>query len=182
MEFLRAELNAYATSGSSGGAGDVAQLSWVSPFEGAGGTPPPIGLTVFAVEEERTLKTSVRTRVDGDVHYLPEPPLFLNLHMLVAGYAQEYGTALDNLSTAIAYFQSHAAFVRGQYPQLPADVDRIVVEMRGLDYEQQSYIWGLLGGRYLPSAAYRIRVLRVQSARVEGIASPVTGVGTETPR
>jgi hypothetical protein len=53
--------------------------------------------------------------------------------------------------------------------------------MVNLGFEELSNLWNVLGGTYLPSAVYKVRLLRVQAA--EAIKAPeITTVGLQLVR
>src|SRR3954447_11524242 len=83
----------------------------------SGGSTPGLSrgstvLSVVNVLEERTLKNGpshIRDEVAMRVRY-ENPPVFLNLAILVTATHTGYGDALLALSRAILFFQSHPVF------------------------------------------------------------------------
>ena len=53
------------------------------------------------------------------------------------------------------------------------EIERLVVELYSLNLEQQNHLWGYLGGKYLPSVVYKVRLVRIQEDAVRGEARPI---------
>lgn len=89
------------------------------------------------------------------------PPLFLNLYVMVAANftGKHYADGLRLLSLSIAFFHNKAVFDRSNTPELDPAIDKLVLDIKNLTPHEMSNVWGLLGGRYLPSVLYRIRVV-----------------------
>ncbi len=88
-------------------------------------------------------------------------PLYLNLYvMLAANYAgANYAEALKFISKAIGFFQMQPVFDRQSSPDLDPRIERLVLDIENLNIQDLSNLWGLLGGKYLPSVYYRIRMI-----------------------
>lgn len=87
-------------------------------------------------------------------------PLFFNIHLMVAANfdAERYDEALKRLSLAMLYFQGHTLFNAQNTPEMSGSgLDRLTVEVETLDMTTTSHLWGILGGRYVPSVLYRVR-------------------------
>ena len=56
-------------------------------------------------------------------------------------------------------------------------IEKLIVEMISLTFEQQNHMWGTLGAKYLPSVLYKVRMLVVQRS-AEAPASLVSEVQT----
>lgn len=130
-------------------------------------------VSLVNLEEEIALKnTSHYTRVNGTVHY-KEPPVYVNLFLLFAFDFSNYGTSLLRLSETIELFQSKPVFsAENDVPgnPFPPGLDRLTFSLFNLNFEQLNHLWGVLGGAYLPSVLYKIRLVKVQ--RDESIEGP----------
>ena len=113
------------------------------------------------------------------------PPLYLNIYLVLGMYYQSsqlrYG--LDLLTTAISILQGQPSWNRDNTPELPPNVDRLIFEMTSLDFHELSHIWGHLGGKYLPSVVYKMRMIIVDDGvitRVTPVISEVQSSGTSS--
>ena len=88
-------------------------------------------------------------------------PLYLNLYvMLAANFSgNNYAEALKFISKAISFFQVHSIFDRHTSSDMDSRIDRLILDIENLNIQDLSNIWGLLGGKYLPSAYYRVRMI-----------------------
>ena len=122
-----------------------------------------VGMMISNIEEERIFKTQVQKqrRVDNDVE-VANPEIKLNLYILVAANpgsnAGFYDAALKRLSEVITYFQGTSVFDKTDYPDLDP-IEYLVVELHSLSFEQQNQLWASLGGKYMPSVIYKVRLV-----------------------
>lgn len=130
-------------------------------------------ISVVNVQEETALKnTSHFVRQNNTTRY-QQPPVYLNLYMLVAFDFGDYDTSLMRLTQAIELFQAKPLFSTendSASNPFPSALERLVFDFHNLNVEQLNHFWGILGGSYLPSVLYKVRVIKVQ--RDESIAAP----------
>ena len=114
-------------------------------------------LSLVNVEEDRVskqqenyVKSIVSTRYKN-------PPLFLNLYMLVSVNRNNYGQSLSWLSHILQFFQFQNVFTPITHPSLDSRILKLIVELHSLNFEQINHLWSTLGGKYLPSVMYKIR-------------------------
>jgi hypothetical protein len=174
LKFLVKELNSYLLlrTGSTFGEADVCKL--VSDDGKWAVTEDRIGVALINVEEERIVRSQLpeATYVNGRNVVLP-PALKLNLHLLFAAYFKHYDEALRYLSYVLTYFQSHPVFTPDQYPGLDARIEKLVPELQSLNYEQLNQVWAFIGGKQLPSAIYKLRMVALQDAG-QTIQTPIS--------
>jgi Pvc16 N-terminal domain len=89
----------------------------------------------------------------------PGSRLNLNLSMLVAARSRDYAAGLGHLSRVLGFFHAHPVFSRAQYPALGEAVEMVEVTLEPLDYEQLDHVWAFVGGKQVPSAVYRVRLI-----------------------
>ena len=127
-------------------------------------------ISLVNVEEEKTLKNShivkTTTLPNGDVTVSKQrAPIYLNLYVLFAVNLRRYEDALDYLSRIIIFFQKQNVFEGQSYPELSAvNIERMVFDLYSLRFEELNQMWGVLGGKYVPSVLYRIRLIALQDA------------------
>lgn len=140
-------------------------------------------ISLVNIEEESTLKNSkhyVKNPLTNGVEYL-QPPVYLNLYLLFAATlpsssntSNDYEIALRRLAMIIEFFQAKKSFTIQNSPKAPesfpagADEDvlselRLLPELYTLSFEQINHLWGSLGGKQVPFALYKVRLVKIQS-------------------
>lgn len=122
-------------------------------------------ISLLNVEEESTLKNSPHfIRKNNRVVY-KEPPVFLNMNILMAFEFDDYGTSLQRLGDTVEFFQSRRLFTAdNQRPEnpFPQGVQKLILELQQLNFEQLNHIWSISGGSQFPSLLYKVRLVKIQ--------------------
>jgi hypothetical protein len=97
-------------------------------------------------------------------------PLYLNLYvMLSANFgAGNYVEALKYISQAISFFQIKPILDQRNSPGMDRRIDRLVLDIENLPVPDLNNLWSLLGGRYLPSLYYKVRMITVDAGAISG--------------
>lgn len=97
-------------------------------------------------------------------------PLFLNLYVMVSANfgAGNYAEALKYISQAVAFFQAKPVLDQRNSPGLDRRIDRLVLDIENLPIPDLNNLWSLLGGRYLPSMFYKVRMITVDAGAISG--------------
>ena len=181
---LRQELTAYLIT-----QGDPANviIDNIGLFETEKGAEldESIIITLVNIEEESSFKNgkSFMKWPDGKARY-ENRPIFLNLYLLFsANYSggvppnNGYVQALKRLSLVIEFFQGKNIFTPATSPvPLPPELSdlsnpdvaslKISMEMYTLTFEQINHLWGSLGGRQIPFAMYKARMVAITERSV----------------
>ena len=179
LKFLTDELNGYllVRTGASFGEVEVGKLvddngKWAVKED-------HVGVAVINLEEERTLKSQLpETTYVGGRNVVLEPELKLNLHVLFAANFKQYDVALRYVSHVLTFFQAHSSFTRDDHPGLDTRIERLTAELQSLTYEQLNQVWAFIGGKQLPSAVYKVRLVALQDVEPATIAPPLTTITT----
>jgi hypothetical protein len=131
-----------------------------------------IVLTLVNIEEESALKNqpALKKPFIGSAQY-QNPPVCLNLYVLfTCNYSGDhYPLALRRLSYIIQFVQSRNSFsisssVTASMLDLTqtdiADL-KFTLELYTLTFEQINHLWGSLGGRQVPFAMYKLRLVAI---------------------
>ncbi len=131
-----------------------------------------IVITVVNIEEESTLKNQPalkRPIVNRAVY--KNPPVYLNLYVLfTCNYSgDDYRLALRRLSYIIQFLQSKNSFsssssvTGGAIDLTEPDITdlKFTLELYTLTFEQINHLWGSLGGRQVPFAMYKLRLVAI---------------------
>lgn len=111
-----------------------------------------IALTLVNIEKEPAANKGVLNNM---------PSISLNLQVMFAVYfsSGNYSEGLKFLSLIISYMQQKPVFTRANSPSLQDGIEKISVEMETFGFERLNNLWAMLGGKYMPSVVYRIRML-----------------------
>ncbi len=140
-------------------------------------------ITLVNTEEESTLKNNAHVLKGLNGIQYVEPAVFLNLYILISATLGEdlqdaYEFALNRLSLVIQFFQRKRSFTIKNSPfnsisnddsivsEIKQDL-RLNVELYTLTFEQINHLWGSLGGKQVPFAMYKVRLVKIQEIVTE---------------
>jgi len=148
-----------------------------------------IVITVVNIEEESTLKNQPalkRSSLTNAVYI--NPPVFINLYVLfTCNYSgNDYPLALRRLSFIIRFLQSKNSFstassvVGGSIDLTEPGISelRFTLELYTLTFEQINHLWGSLGGRQLPFAMYKLRLVAITDQAIVREVPPIEEINT----
>jgi hypothetical protein len=139
-----------------------------------------IVVSVVNVEQEKTLKNLPYKSAGLDANGNPtaraqEPPVYLNIYVLFGANNNNYENALHYLARVIEFFQRQNTFSPQSDPGLSPGIEKMVFEIYSMGFDQLNQLWSILGGKYVPSVVYKMRLLMIQGAP-ESDASVVRSV------
>ncbi len=107
---------------------------------------------------------------------LQQAPVHLNLMLMFAATfsGANYPEALKFISHTIGFFQSRPVFDHQNTPDLDARISKLMLDIENLAISDLSNLWGILGGKYMPSVLYRMRVIAIDAAQLSGQAPHVS--------
>jgi hypothetical protein len=168
---------------------DLVIAAPLQDVDGSASTHAVNRLVMFLVSIQReTAAYATAQRLPSTAARVPvnASPLHLNLLVLFAANfaAANYQEALKLISFTAAHFQHHALLDHHNSPELDARIEKLTLEIADLSLHDLSNLWGMAGGRYLPSILYRIRMVSVGGqqllAQQGRIAQPLGDVGAST--
>ncbi|MBY5956718.1 DUF4255 domain-containing protein [Membranicola marinus] len=137
-----------------------------------------IVITLVNTEEESTLKNTNHVSSTFSGIKYAEPPVSLNLYILICttlgqDLQDAYEFALDRLSLVIQFFQAKRQFTvkNSPFTSISSDLNispeikdqlKLNVELYTLTFEQINHLWGSLGGKQVPFAMYKVRLVRIR--------------------
>jgi hypothetical protein len=140
--------------------------------------------TLVNIEEDRISKSPLNyVRVDDKVEYR-NPKIYLNLYCLFSVHHATYDTALQYLSLIIQFFQHRNVINHGNSPsvadpRLDPRIEQLVFDMVSMNFEQVNHLWGTLGGKYLPSVLYKVRLVTIEDGTADWVGTPTMGYAIE---
>lgn len=133
-------------------------------------------MSLVNLEEDRATRTPTnRVKVADKVVY-KSPPVLLNLYVLFSINRPEYTDCLKWLGHVLTFFQYQKRFTPSSHPNLDTRIEELSIELYTMNFEQVNHLWSTLGGKYLPSALYKVRQLAVDENAVRGEGNLITEV------
>lgn len=162
---------------------DVVVLS--APFDADGGSASQLNnkIVVFLanIHKDSFPHASERQPVAMDgANFLYAPPLYLNLYVMIGAYfdSARYADSLRFLSCAVSCFQAKPMLDQNNTPDLGEGIDKLILDIENVSIHELSNLWGIMGGKYIPSILYRVRMLTVAEAGIQSRAAISSGVET----
>jgi Pvc16 N-terminal domain len=145
----------------------------------------PTILSIVNITEDHTLKYLNLVRLDekkdgATPKRYKKTEHWLKLSILFSSYSKDpsnveiYGEGLDKLESVIRYLRNNNVFYyddtklfdRTEIGIPPgdqlADKSLLKLEMESLNMEELNHMWSFLGGRYMPSVLYTVRLIPIQ--------------------
>jgi hypothetical protein len=134
-------------------------------------------LSLVNIEEDRISKSQENfVRKENSVVY-KNPKVFLNLYALFSVNLNNYTEALKRLSLIIQFFQYRSVFDITNSPSLDPKIEKLLVEMYTLNFEQSNQMWATLGGKYLPSVLYKVRLIGIEEDAIDAESGFIKSIG-----
>jgi hypothetical protein len=182
VSHLAAQLNQFLKK-TYGLSEDIVLMSGLVDAEGHAAPNTNNKLVVFLTNLEKDTvpyRQQIPSEVGAMRSVVSSAPLYLNLYVMIAANFSggNYSEALKLISGAIAYFQRFPVFDHQVSPGLDARIEKLVLDIENLKIHELSNIWTLLGGKYLPSVLYKVRMVAFDTddviARVPTVRLPAT--------
>lgn len=125
-------------------------------------------VTLINVEEETVGKAQLPyTRNPDRSIEIINPEIKLNLYVLFSAFSNmapedRYFNCLALLCYVVRFFQYKSVFNHQNTPNLHQGIEKLTLELISPTFEQQNYLWGALGAKYLPSVLYKLRMLTIR--------------------
>ncbi|MDU9050644.1 MAG: DUF4255 domain-containing protein [Candidatus Electrothrix sp. Rat3] len=149
-------------------------------------------ISVVNIKEEKTLKNLPHRVSDSAslrVTY-ENPPVFINLLILITAAHKDYTNALLMLSRAILFFQCNNVITQDNVDPESISKDeplntldrlesfKLIFDLYSPSMEEVNHLWGTLGGKQYPFVLYKLRMLDLQFKSVQGQGGVVEEVIT----
>jgi hypothetical protein len=140
-------------------------------------------LSLIRLEEEVTLKNSTHIKINDNKSEYRNPPVHLNLYLLISANFKNYETSLITLSKSIEFFQgkkvfnaSNTTYNRDNVAIEVLNDFRFNLEIYSPSFEELNNIWGTLGGKQLPSVIYKIQLIEIERDNKLGESELITHI------
>jgi hypothetical protein len=155
----------------------------VEPGSVKDGADDQILLSLVSMEEESALKNLSPYQRSGNGYDLLNPPLFLNLFVLVTPFNSNYSTSLQRLAAVVQCFQQKSQLTLTNSPTYtpPTTTEalmrlRLSLDLYPLSFEKANQLWSILGISQRPSALYKVRVVEEQGVNQVGSSPSINNV------
>ncbi len=155
-----------------------------SSSENAANVNGKVVLTLLNLEEDSIQKNLPNFKVRNGVTEYKNPPVHLNLFLLISANCDTYEKSLRCISKTIQFFQGKKVFTstntvynRTNVAFDVVDQFRFNLELYTLSLEQLNYVWGTLGGRQLPSVIYKIQLIEIEQDIKLATSVVITHIG-----
>jgi hypothetical protein len=170
LQILKEQLEVYF---SAEGLGKIIALEnialWESGSEDASKVTGKVILTLINLEEESSLKNIPNYKVNNGKTEYKNPPVHLNLFLLISANCDTYDKSLRSISKVIEFFQGKKVFTSANtvYNRTNVAFDildtfKFILDLYTPSFEELNYVWGTLGGRQLPSVIYKIQLIQIE--------------------
>ncbi|QCX00955.1 DUF4255 domain-containing protein [Aggregatimonas sangjinii] len=116
-------------------------------------------ITLVNIEEDLISKNPDGVYRNVDQVVKTNPKILVNLYVLFSVNLNTYTTALSRISNVIQCFQSTNYFTQASFPSLDPGIEKLHLELYTMNFEQVNHLWSTLGGKYLPSVLYKMRMV-----------------------
>ena len=136
-------------------------------------------LSLVNVEEDRVAKQQENyTKTDSGIIY-KNPPTYINLYILFVVNRTEYTDSLKWLAYIIQFFQYQNVFTPISHPSLDEKIEKLIVDLYTLNFEQINHLWSTMGGKYIPSVLYKVRQITINEDAVVSGGGFITEIDTQ---
>lgn len=177
LTFLNAQLDTYLRlkldPSDSNSFIQLANIAWndtETKGGGNGNAPSNAFITLVNIEEDRVSKSPENyVRQDNSLIY-KNPKVYINLYVLFAVNLSSYSESLKRISYIIQFFQYQNVFTQPGSPGLPVGVEKLILDLNTLSFQDMNNLWGILGSKYLPSVMYKVRMISISEEFSQGNA------------
>lgn len=116
--------------------------------------------------------------------FISSKPLYLNLYVVIGACfdASRYDESLKYLSHAIGCFQQDPILDGSNSPGLSDNIQKLILDIENVGINELSNMWGILGGSYVPSVLYKVRMLMIANENIKSreiiATTPLTSANT----
>lgn len=165
---------------------------------------PRLNLFLYRVSPNQGWQNAVLPAYDANGARAGNPPLALNLHLLLTAYGKSDFQAEILLGYAMSVLHEHPVFDRASIrtaldpsplgpsilppafqalaaSDLADQLESVTLTLEPMDTEEMSRLWSAIQAHYRPTAAYVVSVVLIEATRPTKDALPVLTVGAFDP-
>lgn len=172
LSHLSERLNEFLSRGT----GVAENIALVSQLFEQDGSPTPgaankLVLFLANIEKEFAAGSTAPAHSGSAWKVRRPPPVHLNLYVMLAANSggTNYPEALKMISAAIMFFQKNPVFDHQTSPGLDPRIEKLLLDIENLGRQDLANIWGVLGGKYLPSVLYKVRMVTFDGQDIQAL-------------
>ncbi len=158
-------------------------LGNVATLNDSGISETNVLLSLVNIEEEVLLRNPENFFKRDLSTVYKNPPIHVNITIMFGAYlpntnglGTNYEESVSKIQKIIGFFQRNSIFDRVGFPDLPAGIEKLNFELINMNLEQLHHLWSMLGGKYIPSVAYKMRMVVIDEALESSIAPLITQI------
>lgn len=169
LNFITEEINLYYQNPITPHTDGFVQLGNIARLDNdpSEGLKTKVILSLVNLDEEKTLKNGPFQVKQGASMVKRNPTVYLNLFTLFSCANEDYRYALTQIGCVIEFFQQQYVFTAENSTQFPEDIEKLIFDLHSVNIEQLNHLWGILGGKYVPSVLYKLRLVPIQKSKGE---------------
>ena len=143
-------------------------------------------LSIVNIEEDRVAKSPDHFMKENNLIRYKNPAIHLNLTLLFAATHDDYPKAIALLEKIVRFFQIKYVFTPGDTPELATanmindfNVEKLIFDWMNLNLEQVHELWTTLGGHYIPSVIFKLRMITIDENKIQKDALPIKEITTD---
>ena len=185
LDFIRCRLNEYLnlkldpTGNGQGSFVQLANVAWNdtnNQSTSTDGSNFNAFITLVNVEEDRISRPQTNAVRNNNTTIYKNPKIYLNLYVLFAVNLSSYLESLKRLSYIIQFFQYQNVFTSLSTPDLPVGIEKLILDLDTLSFQDLNNLWGIMGSKYLPSVLYKMRLIIIDENFEQGTAKLINEI------
>ncbi len=140
-------------------------------------------LSIVNIEEDKIAKSPDHFIKENNVIKYKNPAIHLNLTLLFAATHDDYEKAISLLEKVVRFFQIKYVFTPGDTPELAVvnavndfNIEKLIFDWINLNLEQVHQLWTTLGGHYMPSVIFKMRMVSIDENQIKKEGLPIKEV------
>lgn len=173
LQILKEQLDTYLNNA---GLGNIVVLNNIAMLESGSDSASDLEgkviISLINIDEERSLKNVPAVKLVNNQAEYANPPVNLNLFIMISAYCDSYENSLLSISKTIELFQGKRVFTsantvykRTSASMVALDSFKFILELYTPSFEIWNHIWGTLGGRQLPAVIYRVQLIKIDAEK-----------------
>lgn len=146
-------------------------------------------LSIVNIEEDKVARNPEHFVKENNLIRYKNPAIHLNLTVLFAATHTDYNSALPRIEKIIKFFQINNVFTPANTPQLQTvnevnniNIEKIIFDWVNLNLEQVHQLWTTLGGHYMPSVVFKMRMITIDEKQIKKDSLPIKDIVEEFGR
>lgn len=143
-------------------------------------------LSIVNIEEDKVAKSPENYIKENSLIRYKNPAIPINLTVLFAATHTNYDQAIMLIEKVIRFFQIKNAFTPDNTPEIQEAneindlfIEKILFEWMNLNLEQVHQLWTTLGGHYMPSIIFKVRMFLIDEHVIQKEALPIKNVNEQ---